>query len=158
MPISRRRLRELVDKWALRLDEDCDTALATVISELVSNAVRHSSGAMLTVGVHANLDLRRLLLEVYDGSVVLPQARVVGLDSEAGRGMLLVDRLSLSHGAERTERGKRVWAELGIPEQPLTRRQLILHPRRAARAVARRLSAPRRPPIHPPTLAASRPC
>ncbi|WP_158515617.1 hypothetical protein [Kitasatospora sp. MBT63] len=51
--------------------------------------------------------------------------------------MFLVERLALAHGAQHTTRGKKVWAEIALPEQPLTRRQLPVHPRRAARAVAR---------------------
>ncbi|WP_045306157.1 ATP-binding protein [Saccharothrix sp. ST-888] len=156
VPISRQRLGRLIKQWGVRTDNDSRLALDTVISELVTNAVRHTTGAMLTVGVHANLDLRRLIIEVYDGSQALPRHQISGPDEETGRGIFLVERLALAHGAEHTARGKKVWAEVALPEQPLTRRQLLVHPRRAARAVARRLSGPRRPPIHPPALAASR--
>ncbi|WP_331744433.1 ATP-binding protein [Kitasatospora sp. NBC_01300] len=155
VPMSRQRLGRLIKQWGVRTDNDSRLALDTVISELVTNAVRHTSGAMLTVGVHANLDLRRLIIEVYDGSRALPRHQVSGPDAEAGRGIFLVERLALAHGAEHTVRGKKVWAEVALPEQPLTRRQLLVHPRRAARAVARRLSGHRRPPIHPPALAAT---
>ncbi|MGC0312864.1 ATP-binding protein [Kitasatospora acidiphila] len=155
VPISRQRLGRLIKQWGVRTDNDSRLALDTVISELVTNAVRHTTGAMLTVGVHANLDLRRLIIEVYDGSQALPRQQISGPDAEAGRGMFLVERLALAHGAEHTVRGKKVWAEVALPEQPLTRRQLLVHPRRAARAVARRLSGRRRPPIHPPALAAT---
>ncbi len=156
VPTSRRRLHELTGMWGLRVDEGCEVALSTVVSELVTNAVQHSSGAMLTVAVRAKPGRRRLLIEVYDASPILPQTRKVDLDAEDGRGMLLVKRLAISHGAEHTEHGKRVWVELALPEQPMTRRQLILHPRRAARAVARRLSPPHGSPISLPAPAVFR--
>ncbi|MFB8199548.1 ATP-binding protein [Kitasatospora purpeofusca] len=156
VPVSRQRLGGLIKQWGVRTDNDSSLAMNTVISELVTNAVRHTTGAMLTVGVHANLDLRRLIIEVYDDSQALPRHHASGPDAETGRGMFLVERLALAHGAEHTARGKKVWAEVALPEQPLTRRRLLVHPRRAARAVARRLSGPRRPPIHPPAPAASR--
>ncbi|MCX4746169.1 ATP-binding protein [Kitasatospora sp. NBC_01287] len=155
VPISRQRLGRLIQQWKVRTDNDSRLALDTVISELVTNAVRHTTGAMLTVGVHADLDLRRLIIEVYDGSQVMPRHQITGPDAETGRGMFLVEHLAVSHGAEHTARGKKVWAEVALPGQPLTRRQLLVHPRRAARAVIRRLSGPRRPPIHAPVLVAS---
>ncbi|MGF1426522.1 ATP-binding protein [Kitasatospora sp. LaBMicrA B282] len=145
VPASRERLGRLIRKWEVRTD-DSRLALDTVISELVTNAVRHTTGAMITIGVHANLDLRRLLIEVYDDSQAMPRRQVAGPDAEAGRGMFLVERLALAHGAEHTPRGKKVWAVVALPQQPLTRRQLLLHPHWAARAVIRRLASPRRPP------------
>ncbi|MFJ2781847.1 MULTISPECIES: hypothetical protein [unclassified Kitasatospora] len=41
------------------------------------------------------------------------------------------------------------------PASVPTSRRLFVHPRRAARTAIRRLPGPRRPPIHPPALAAS---
>ncbi|MGW5116483.1 ATP-binding protein [Streptomyces noursei] len=143
--ISRRRLQDLVKKWGLRLDEFSDTALTVVTSELVTNAVRHGTGTVLTITVSANLGRRRILVEVYDGSLVLPIPHWADSEGETKRGMALIDRLSLCHGAEHTTCGKCVWAEIAMPPQRVARRQLILHPRRAARAVARRLGAAHQP-------------
>ena len=123
---ARRRVRTLVAGWGIRLDEDTRTALDVITSELVTNAVRHSKGTMLTVAVHADPVRRLAMVEVFDGSPILPRVRTVGPDAEAGRGMFLVERLARDHGAERTEYGKRVWAEIGFSEQPLSRRQLLL--------------------------------
>lgn len=61
--------------------------------------------------------------------------------------MWLIQQLALASGAERTGRGKRVWATIAIPKQPLSRRQFLLHPGRAARAATARLTGPRRRPI-----------
>ncbi|MEU5157885.1 ATP-binding protein, partial [Glycomyces sp. NPDC021274] len=63
VPISRRRLQGLAKKWGLRLDESSDTALTVITSELVTNAVRHGTGTVLTITVSANLSRRRILVE-----------------------------------------------------------------------------------------------
>ncbi|MGV9270551.1 ATP-binding protein [Kitasatospora sp. NPDC003701] len=128
VPVSRQRLDRLIRQWEVRTDNDSRLALDTVISELVTNAVRHTTGTMLTVVVHANLDLRRLIIEVHDGSQVMPRHQVSGPEAEAGRGMFLVERLALAHGAEHTTRGKKVWAEVALPDQPLTSLQRPVRP------------------------------
>ncbi|GAA2259046.1 hypothetical protein GCM10010430_48860 [Kitasatospora cystarginea] len=146
---GRRRIRTLIVGWGIRLDDDTRTSLDVVSSELITNAIRHSDSVTLTVGVHADPQRGRVLIEVYDASVILPRARQARPDEEAGRGMLLVQRLALSHGAERTERGKRVWAELALPEQATTRRQLLARPHRAGGHLLRRLrSVPPAGPWH----------
>ncbi|WP_371515748.1 ATP-binding protein [Kitasatospora sp. NBC_01300] len=150
VPVARRKVRSRVASWGVLLDEDSRLALNTVTSELVTNAVRHSDRPMLTVAVYVSVRLRRALVEVYDGSIALPRRRQAGTDAESGRGLELVECLALAHGAERTEQGKRVWAELALPEQSVTRRQIIAGPRRAIRAVLRALPRPGRPPIRPP--------
>ncbi|WP_406086912.1 ATP-binding protein [Kitasatospora purpeofusca] len=127
--ISRDKVAKIAATWGIRLDDGTRLALATVVSELVTNAVQHASGETLTIGVSANRYRERLLVEVYDESSMLPRPRTVGPDAESGRGMLLVERLARRHGSEVTEHGKRVWAELALPEQPLTRRELSFRPR-----------------------------
>ncbi|GAA2802937.1 hypothetical protein GCM10010505_31980 [Kitasatospora aburaviensis] len=143
MPIARRQVGARIVSWGVLLDGDSRLALETVTSELVTNAVRHSDQSMLTVAVHVSGRLRRALIEVYDGSAVLPRRRQAGTGAESGRGLELVGCLALAYGAERTEHGKRVWAELALPEQPVTRRQVLCGPRHALRAVLNALS--RRP-------------
>ncbi|MET8630607.1 ATP-binding protein [Kitasatospora sp. NPDC004669] len=150
VPIARRRVRTCVVGWGPLLDADTRLALDTVTTELVTNAVRHTQRPMLTVAVYVSVRLRRVLVEVYDGSIALPRRRRAGADAESGRGLELVECLALAHGAELTERGKRVWAELALPEQPVTRRQLLAGPRRAVRAALRVIPRPGRSPIRPP--------
>ncbi|MFJ8046054.1 ATP-binding protein [Kitasatospora sp. NPDC096147] len=153
VPKARRWVRSQVAGWGVQLDDATLDAIEVVTSELATNAVRHTAGAMIILGVHAHPDRRRLLVEVHDGSAALPRPRVVGPDDGNGRGLFLVKHLATGHGAELTERGKKVWAELQLPEQPLTRRQLLAHPSRALRAVVHRLGGRRRPLIHRAVLA-----
>ncbi|WP_348638736.1 ATP-binding protein [Streptomyces sp. SH5] len=103
--------------WRLPEDEDSRTAMTTVVSELVTNAVSHGTGDTLSVTVRADTRRSRLLLEVHDNSPVLPLLHCPGPDSESGRGMVLVGHLSIACGAENTVRGKRVWAELALPRE-----------------------------------------
>ncbi|MEV0190165.1 ATP-binding protein [Kitasatospora purpeofusca] len=144
VPRTRRWIQTLLADWNVHLDDCARDSIAVITSELVANAVQHGTGATLTVGLRINPNRQRLLIEVHDDSTDLPSARTASLEAESGRGMLLVQRLALNHGCERTDHGKKVWAELGIPAQPLTRRQFLRSPRRMARSITRRLSGGRR--------------
>ncbi|QXQ96503.1 ATP-binding protein [Streptomyces sp. WY228] len=135
--ISRRRLLALVSAWHLPKDEDSHLAMTTVVSELVTNAVSHGAGDLLTVTVRADIGRSRLLIEVHDSSPVLPRFRRPSLDSESGRGMVLVEHLSIACGAENTSRGKRVWAELALPMEPSAKRR-SLYLRCASQAIVQR--------------------
>ncbi|MFE6866341.1 ATP-binding protein [Kitasatospora sp. NPDC057692] len=149
VPRSRRWIQAQVADWRVHLDDCTKDALAVITSELVANAVQHGTGTTLTVGLHIHPVRKRLLIEVHDGSADLPAARSATPDEESGRGFFLVQRLALNHGVERTGHGKRVWAEVELPAQPLTRRQVLTHPHRSLRAAVRRLSRRRGARIHP---------
>ncbi|MCZ4124703.1 ATP-binding protein [Streptomyces sp. H39-S7] len=83
--------------------------VALVVSELVTNAVRHASGA---VGLRLMWDERRLRIAVDDTSAVLPVVRPARPDLPGGHGMNLVQRLAGGWGAAPRAGGKRVWADL----------------------------------------------
>ncbi|MFF9635818.1 ATP-binding protein [Streptomyces bacillaris] len=93
-------------------------AMTTVVSELVTNAVSHGTGTMLEVIVRSDAGRGRLTVEVHDESPALPRTCFPSPDAENGRGMVLVEHLAIAHGAERTLRGKRVWAEFELPPRP----------------------------------------
>lgn len=112
---ARRIVRALVGNWFVRLDNDTGFRIELVTSELVANAVRHGAGAMLTIALDVVSRPRRVRVEVHDGSTVLPEPSTAGPDAESGRGLLLVASMSYGHGAEGTEQGKGVWAELVLP-------------------------------------------
>jgi anti-sigma regulatory factor (Ser/Thr protein kinase) len=83
-----------------------------LVSELVTNAVRHA-GSTLTVAVAIGRAAVRV--EVRDRSPRLPALREsTGGDDEWGRGLVLVDALASRWGAERLPSGKRVWFELDV--------------------------------------------
>lgn len=86
-----------------------------VVSELVTNAVRHSPPSMVTLTLRRNA--ARVLLMLHDVSRCPPPARrAVAHDAERGRGLLLVDYVSVRWGVlfPESEQGKVVWSALAL--------------------------------------------
>jgi anti-sigma regulatory factor (Ser/Thr protein kinase) len=81
-----------------------------IVTELVSNVIRHA-GTQMEVSI--SLRKRYLRLAVRDGSFELP--RRGGYDEllrEQGRGLLVIEALTISWGWSPTDDGKVVWATL----------------------------------------------
>lgn len=93
---------------ALHLEPMYDD-LAIVVSELVTNAVRHAQ-APVSLELQANAE--RVTVAVADGSPAAPVARDAPDDSEGGRGMALVGLLAADTGFRAQPSGKTVWATL----------------------------------------------
>ncbi|MEU1786492.1 ATP-binding protein [Streptomyces sparsogenes] len=93
--------------------EMCDNA-ELVVSELFTNAVRHTSSE--EVRCMMQLRGKRLRLEVADQGCARtePQARSVSVDQEGGRGLMLVEALSEAWGVrpDAGGTGRAVWAYL----------------------------------------------
>lgn len=83
--------------------------LALVVTELVTNAVRHGSPP---VEVEIDTCGHCVTVVVADGSSVRPVRRAAGDGDEGGRGLLLVDLLAAEQGVRPSGSGKAVWAEL----------------------------------------------
>ncbi|WP_234332430.1 SpoIIE family protein phosphatase/ATP-binding protein [Streptomyces sp. NRRL S-87] len=83
-----------------------------VLSELVTNAIRHGSAP---VRVRLLRD-RVLTCEVFDGSGTSPHLRYAASMDEGGRGLFLVAQLSLRWGVRYTADGKIIWSEQALPE------------------------------------------
>jgi anti-sigma regulatory factor (Ser/Thr protein kinase) len=83
-----------------------------LVSELVTNALRHASGP---------IELTALLLDeivtlaVSDADQPLPRLRKVSSSDEGGRGLQLVAMLAARWGARPTADGKVVWCDLPLP-------------------------------------------
>ncbi|WP_101256881.1 ATP-binding SpoIIE family protein phosphatase [Streptomyces barkulensis] len=128
--------RRLLAAWDL---EDLADTAELLVSELVTNALRHGMGvssaqpgtgalpAQPGVGVppagpRGEIRLRLLLdrtlvCEVWDSGLVQPRRRRARDTDEGGRGLQLVDLLSSGWGSRRTPRGKTVWFELALPRE-----------------------------------------
>ena len=106
-----RFLQQLRTEWCAVIDERADGAVLLVVSELVTNADRHSEGPYI-------LELEgtdtALTVTVYDSSAHLP--RVFPRDPErVGRhGLEIVRALARDVSVERVPVGKRVCAVLPL--------------------------------------------
>ncbi|MFL6056563.1 MAG: ATP-binding protein [Actinoallomurus sp.] len=87
-----------------------------LVSELVTNAIRHAYGEIrLTVRLHGGT----LRFEIHDEAAEsVPLVRPAGENDEGGRGLYLVGMLSSRWGATRTTTGKTVWFELPANRPP----------------------------------------
>lgn len=105
--IARQIVHDACRAW--RLDHVRDAA-ELVITELVSNVVRHA-GTEMEISLTASPGALRLA--VRDGSPLLPSSGVSrGSMAETGRGMLVIRALATEWGVALTGDGKVVWAVL----------------------------------------------
>lgn len=112
---ARSVVREQLGDWGLAPLGDVTVLL---VSELVTNSLRHASGPIGVRLVRPAGPLGTLLVEVSDPLPDPPLARVAAPDDEGGRGLQLVARSSRSWGTRpgRTgSTGKTVWFELALP-------------------------------------------
>jgi anti-sigma regulatory factor (Ser/Thr protein kinase) len=88
-----------------------DMGAQVVVTELAANAVLHARSAYR---VELRLEPTHLVVEVHDAVAALPTRRSPSPDSTTGRGLRLVEGLSLAWGAIAHEdgQGKVVWAHV----------------------------------------------
>ncbi|MFJ4850807.1 MULTISPECIES: SpoIIE family protein phosphatase [unclassified Streptomyces] len=95
-------------RWGL---EHLVPSTELIVSELVTNAIRHGRGP---IGLRLIRD-QVMTCEVSDSSNSLPRLRHARPTDESGRGLLLVNRLSRRRGTRYTRgEGKIVWAEQDV--------------------------------------------
>ncbi|MFJ6567481.1 SpoIIE family protein phosphatase [Streptomyces sp. NPDC091292] len=95
--------------WAL---DDLVDSTTLVVSELVTNALRYSTGP---IGLRLVRDARTLICEVSDSSGSGPHRRRPQATDEGGRGLSIVTRLTQHQGTRYTSSGKIVWTEQSLP-------------------------------------------
>ncbi|MFE7463591.1 SpoIIE family protein phosphatase [Streptomyces sp. NPDC057499] len=100
--------RQLRD-WGL---EELVFTTELVLSELVTNAIRHAGGPVEVRLIRA----KQLTCEVSDPSATQPRMRRALLTDEGGRGLYLVAQLTTRWGSRYTRHGKTIWAEQPIPD------------------------------------------
>jgi anti-sigma regulatory factor (Ser/Thr protein kinase) len=105
---ARRRVEAAIRSWRVPVDADSAVLLT---SELVTNALRHSSG---TVVVDISCSFGQLRVEVHDSSGSMPIQADPDDDGETGRGLLIVETLSAEWGFYRTSIGKAVYFVLSF--------------------------------------------
>ncbi|MER5833965.1 ATP-binding protein [Streptomyces sp. NPDC002130] len=82
-----------------------------LVSELITNAIRHGDGPPL---IRLTWTGRLLRIAVSDHSNCRPRIRATKNTEPGGFGMQLVERLALRWGVTPRHPGKTVWAELSL--------------------------------------------
>ncbi|WP_214409892.1 ATP-binding protein [Sphaerisporangium fuscum] len=108
VPKTRESARHLLAEWGVT---DQGDVIELLISEVVTNAMRHAWGGMMTLcREHGTLRC-----EVQDTSSALPEVREAHECDEGGRGMFLLEALATRWGSYRVSAGKVVWFEITCP-------------------------------------------
>ena len=111
-PSSPERARNEVAAMCRDLHPDVTTVAQLLVSELVTNALRHGRGR---IEMQLEREPGRLYVSVEDDSDGHPAVRTSALDDEGGRGLLIVETLATSWGVRRSGRGgKAVWFTLRL--------------------------------------------
>ncbi|GEB57165.1 hypothetical protein GCM10017674_78550 [Streptomyces gardneri] len=120
VPLARMAARTTLRCWGL--PKETAEGVALVVTELVSNAVRHASLANLESPERCHLMLElttpdTIRVTVYDSSPRRPVLRHPGDDDTSGRGLYLVAALAANWGVRPVTDGKAVWAVLKAGQQ-----------------------------------------
>ncbi len=108
---ARRTATGQLARWGL--DELVFTT-ELIVSELVTNAIRHASGPVRLRLIHE----RVLVCEVSDGGATTPRLRHPRATDEGGRGLMLVSQMAQRWGTRFVPDGKIIWAEQSLPPPP----------------------------------------
>ncbi|MET7694006.1 SpoIIE family protein phosphatase [Streptomyces sp. NPDC005483] len=102
--------RQLSD-WGL---EEFAFTTELVVSELVTNAIRHAVGPIRLRLIRE----RSLICEVFDSGDTAPHLRHPRTTDEGGRGLLLVSQFARRWGTRFVPEGKIIWAEQSLADPP----------------------------------------
>jgi anti-sigma regulatory factor (Ser/Thr protein kinase) len=104
-------------RWGLRADQR--DRLVLVVSEIVTNAVRHARSLVHLRVVRRHSTVR---VEIHDDASAMPRFREPAPDDLDGRGLHLVEALADEWGVTPSvPRGKTVWAQVHLmPPRPRT--------------------------------------
>lgn len=108
-PLSAPAARKFVLSLGWSDDSDTNVRLATVVSEIVTNAILH---ARTNFVVSVSPDPAAIRVEVTDGSASFPARRPYDATNPSGRGLAIVDAMADRWGVASEPTGKTVWFEL----------------------------------------------
>ncbi|MFD3733917.1 ATP-binding protein [Streptomyces sp. NPDC058632] len=110
---ARSTVRAQLHGWGL---DSVDDQAALLVSELVTNALRHATGPIDVCLLRPSGLDRVLRVEVSDPLPDLPHERVTRPEDEGGRGLQLLARTARRWGTRPGDVGKTVWFELTVPK------------------------------------------
>jgi PAS domain S-box-containing protein len=108
---ARKAATQQLTAWGL--DELAFTT-ELVVSELVTNAIRYSSGPVRL----RLITEQALICEVSDGGATAPHLRHPKTTDEGGRGLFLISQFTRRWGTRYTPEGKVIWAEQSLTPSP----------------------------------------
>jgi anti-sigma regulatory factor (Ser/Thr protein kinase) len=105
-----------LDAWGIPYGSDVSDSTAVIVAELAANAVTHGRVPGRDFELRLTLAPTTLRIEVSDPRGERePEPGPLAVDSETGRGLLLVEALATTWGTKDRVIGKTVWAELALP-------------------------------------------
>lgn len=108
--------RSIADDLAAHaVDPSSIDDVTLVASELVGNAVVHAEANVdRELDVTWDVESDAVVVQVLDGSSVLPRPRTSTGTETGGRGLAIVAALALDWGVRRNRHGKQVWARIPV--------------------------------------------
>ncbi|MFI1191438.1 ATP-binding protein [Streptomyces californicus] len=122
VPGARHAVRDLLGRQGAPIEEDVLQGLLLIVSELVTNAVKHAALLSPELAVEVAIVADRVRVSVEDGHPYRPTALETDSAQTGGRGLLLVKVITAEAGGacdvEHTASGgKIIWAELPLRPQ-----------------------------------------
>jgi anti-sigma regulatory factor (Ser/Thr protein kinase) len=122
VPQARHAVRDLLYRQGVPVSEDVAHGLLLIVSELVTNAVRHAALLSPTLAVEVAVGAEWVRVSVEDDHPYRPTALETDHGRTGGRGLLLVREIAREAGGvcdveHTTTGGKVIWAAL--PLKPL---------------------------------------
>ncbi|GHA85774.1 MULTISPECIES: ATP-binding protein [Streptomyces] len=122
VPQARHAVRDLLDRQGVPVDDDVLHGLLLIVSELVTNAVKHAALLSPELAVEVAIGAEWIRVSVEDNHPYRPTALVTDHGQTGGRGLLLVREVTAEAGGtcdvEHTAGGgKIIWAALPLKTQ-----------------------------------------
>ncbi|GGZ38382.1 ATP-binding protein [Streptomyces poonensis] len=124
VPQARHAVRDLLVRQGVPVTEDLTQGLLLIVSELVTNAVKHAALVSPTLALEVAVGAEWVRISVEDDHPYRPTALETDPARTGGRGLLLVREVAKEAGGvcdmEHTARGgKVIWAVLPLRPAPL---------------------------------------
>ncbi|GGV74089.1 ATP-binding protein [Streptomyces gelaticus] len=123
VPQARHAVRDLLQRQGVPLDDDLADGLLLIVSELVTNAVKHAALLSPELAVEVAVGEEWVRVSVEDNHPYRPSALETDYAQTGGRGLLLVREITREAGGacdvEHTAGGgKIIWVALPLSPRP----------------------------------------